>query len=239
MRILALDTSSDRVLLSLGDDGASNPLSAVVSTEKSHGPGLLTHMETLFRGQDVQHVEAIVCGRGPGSFTGVRIGLSFAKTFSWVRKIPLYTFDVFDLYFTLVRESGPVWVLEDARRGELYACVRTDGVIVRGPEVTTLERVLETAPPQAQFLGSGARLHAGALRECFGEAAVAAVELLPDATMLHRTALRIRCATEPGNPVTAEPLYLRASDAEVNLASGRIRSSWSRVVPGHDREGGT
>jgi len=237
-RILALDTSSDRVLLSLGTEGSEEPAAGLVSTEKSHGPGLLTHVERLFQGQE-PGVYAIACGRGPGSFTGVRIGLSFAKTFAWVRKIPLYTFDVFDLYFTLAGEAGPVWVLEDARRGELYACAMTDGVIMRGPEVTTFERVLEIAPPQARFLGSGARLHAQALMDRFGASAVDGVEQLPDAGALHRTAVRIWRKTEPGNPVTAEPLYLRASDAEVNLASGKIRSSWSRVVPGHEREGDT
>jgi tRNA threonylcarbamoyladenosine biosynthesis protein TsaB len=239
MRILALDTSSDRVLLSLGDEGDPVPVAAVVSTEKSHGPGLLAHLEGLFAGQDVRQVDALACGRGPGSFTGIRIGLSFSKTFAWVRKLPLYTFDVFDLYFTLSGGAGPVWVIEDARRGELYAAARVDGVPVGAPEVTTLGRVLETAQAGARFFGSGARLHAEPLRERFGEASVADAPLLPDATTLHRTALRLLQTAQPCNPITAEPLYLRASDAEVNLAAGRIRSSWSRVVPGHEREGET
>ncbi len=239
MRILALDTSSERVLLSLGDDSRDEPVAAVVSTEKSHGPGLLSHVERLFAGQDPASVDAIACGRGPGSFTGIRIGLSFAKTFAYVRRIPLYTFDLFDLYFTLAGNSGPVWVLEDARRGELYVAGRIDGADAREPGVTTLDGVLATAPVGVRFLGSGARLHEERLRERFGPGAVAGVHGLPDATTLHRAALHLVRDAQPCNPVTAEPLYLRASDAEVNLASGKIRSSWSRVVPGHHREGET
>jgi tRNA threonylcarbamoyladenosine biosynthesis protein TsaB len=236
MRILALDTSTERVLLSLGDDSQPLPATFVISSEKNHGPGLLAHVEALFSGQDPGTVGAIACGRGPGSFTGVRIGLSFAKTFAWVRKIPLVVFDSFDLHFTLAGPAGPVWVLEDARRQELYVAGRVDGRPVCGPEVTTFERMLETAPEGTRFLGSGARLHQEALQARFGEASVAWAQRLPDAEALHCTALRILREAGPQNPVTAEPLYLRASDAEVNLAAGRIRSSWSRVVPGHDRE---
>ncbi|MBU1068231.1 tRNA (adenosine(37)-N6)-threonylcarbamoyltransferase complex dimerization subunit type 1 TsaB [Myxococcota bacterium] len=236
MRILALDTSSERLLLSLGDGGSDEPVAAVVSTEKNHGPGLLSHVEGLFAGQDPTQVDAIACGRGPGSFTGIRIGLSFAKTFAYVRRIPLYTFDLFDLYFTLAGPSGPVWVLEDARRGELYVAGRINGSNMRESGVTTLEGVLETAPAGVRFFGSGAKLHLEQLRGHFGEASVVDAERLPDATTLHRAALHLYFDAEPCNPVTAEPLYLRASDAEVNLASGKIRSSWSRVVPGHHRE---
>ncbi len=231
MRILALDTSSERVLLSLGTVDAAEPEAGLVSSEKSHGPGLLVHLQALFDGR-APDVDAVACGRGPGSFTGVRIALSFAKTFAWARRIPLVTFDVFDLHFTLQPSDGELWVLEDARRGELYVAARRDGAAAFGPAVITLDEVWRHASPGARFLGSGARLHEAALAERFGAASVAAAGLLPDAAALHRAASRAVIAGGPGNAVTAEPLYLRASDAEVNLAAGRIRSSWSRVVPG-------
>ncbi len=237
MRVLALDTSSERILLSLGRVGDDLPEAGLVAVEKSHGPGLLGHLQALLEGQDPASIDALACGRGPGSFTGVRIALSFAKTFAWARRIPLYTFDVFGLHFQLVRPEGAVWVLEDARRGELYVAARSDGAPVFGPAVSTLEGVLRAAPPGARFLGSGARLHEAALAAAFGDESVASVGLLPDAGALHRAALAQVAAGSPENPVTVEPLYLRASDAEVNLAAGRIRSSWSRVVAGTNDPG--
>ena len=231
MRILALDTSSDRVLLSLGSTDSDTPEAGLVSSEKNHGPGLLVHMQALFAGQ-APDVDAVACGRGPGSFTGVRIALSFAKAFAWARRIPLVTFDVFELHFTLVPSDGELWVLEEARRGELYAAARRDGATSFGPAVITLEEVWRQAGPGARFLGSGARLHEAALGERYGAASVAGARLLPDAAALHRAATVAAAAGGPGSAVTAEPMYLRASDAEVNLAVGRIRSSWNRVVPG-------
>lgn len=232
MRVLAVDTSSERILLSLGRTGDELPEAGLVAVEKSHGPGLLGHLQTLLEGKDPASIDVLACGRGPGSFTGVRIALSFAKTFAWARRIPLVTFDVFGLHFALQPPAGSIWVLEDARRGELYVAARTDGTPSFGPAVSTLEGVLREARPGARFLGSGARLHEEALRAAFGEASVSAAGLLPDPGALHRTALAALAAGVPGNPVTAEPLYLRASDAEVNLAAGRIRSSWHRVVLG-------
>ena len=231
MLALALDTSSNRLLLALGDTSSGKLLAQDDVVVENHGPGLVSRMENLFAGFQLADVGAIACGLGPGSFTGLRIGLSFAKTFAHVRGLQLHVLDVFDLYHSLVETLDPVVVLQDARRQELYACgLEPGGRRFWEPCVTTLEHVFQSAPTKAVFLGTGARLHDTALRERFGESSMAEAGRDPDVLSLWKAALGVFISRQPLEAVGVEPLYLRASDAELNLAAGKIRSAWSRVV---------
>lgn len=228
-RILSLDTASTQLRVAYGPDDAP-ALSVLDEDVHSHGPGLVVRISSLLGEKGAEAVDALVCCRGPGSFTGIRIGLSFAKTFAAMRRVPLYLVDAFELHFALAPQGEtPVWALLDARRGELYAKAIREAPSLDAPRVITLQEVLRSASPKSRFIGSGARLHRRELEARFGENCV--LEAEPDARILHETAKKCVQACAPEDPVRAEPLYLRASDADLNLAAGRIRSAWSRVFP--------
>ncbi len=232
MRILALDTSSEKLLATLFDESSPEVLASGEFDVTNHGPGLLPIVDGLLAPHGVNTVEAIVCGTGPGSFTGIRIGLSFAKTFAFLRQVPLFTINVFDCFFTLTEpgDSLPLFVLQDARRGELYAAGHAAGQELLAPCVTDVEAVCGAAPEDARFTGTGVVLHREILEARFPESAFALAGRGLSVELLAAAARRKVATGDSVNVPAAEPLYLRVSDAELNLAAGRLRSAWSRQV---------
>lgn len=227
--ILSVDTTSPRLRLAYGPDNGS-PKTVFEEDVDNHGPGLIPRMDTLLQGAGLDLIDALVCCRGPGSFTGIRIGLSFAKTLTVMRNIPLFLVDTFALHFELAPQDATcVWVLLDARRGELYAQARGESAWGTMSQIVTIEDVLQTASLHAKFVGSGAHVHFQELESRFGAGCVITTQ--PDAYTLHNIAKKCVHEDSPVDPIHAEPLYLRKSDAELNFAAGRIRSAWSRVFP--------
>jgi tRNA threonylcarbamoyladenosine biosynthesis protein TsaB len=147
---------------------------------------------------------------GPGSFTGLRVGVAFAKGLGSALAIPAV--GVGSLEALSAEASGLVAATIDARRDQLYLQVFEDGEALMAPDVlpigTAAARLVELGMGRALTLvGSGAPLLA--------EAAPGAAVLLPagcDARHVARLA-----AAKPATPI--RPLYLRAPDAK--LPGGR------------------
>lgn len=89
--MLALDTSTSNMTLALLQEGA---LAAEHHTEavRNHSVQLLPHIQQLLSGAGIRpkDLASVAVGQGPGSYTGVRIGVTAAKTFAWSLGIPLY-----------------------------------------------------------------------------------------------------------------------------------------------------
>jgi len=89
--MLALDTSTSNMTLALLQEGA---LIAEHHTEavRNHSVQLLPHIQQLLSGAGIRpkDLASVAVGQGPGSYTGVRIGVTAAKTFAWSLGIPLY-----------------------------------------------------------------------------------------------------------------------------------------------------
>ena len=130
MSILAIDTSASRtsvviiengeVLFSQSRDGAM-----------THGPALPELVQLAIKDHEVSEV---LVGMGPGPYTGLRVGITFAQTFAWARNIPVRGFCSLDAIAAQVDESDFI-VTIDARRKEVYWARYTNGVRVEGPLV--------------------------------------------------------------------------------------------------------
>lgn len=147
---------------------------------------------------------------GPGSFTGLRVGVAFAKGLGSALSIPAV--GVGSLEALAAEASGLVAAAIDARRDQLYLQVFEDGEALMAPDVlpigTAAARLAELGMGRALTLvGSGAPLLA--------EAAPGAAVLTPEGCDARRVA-RL-AATRPATPI--RPLYLRAPDAK--LPGGR------------------
>ena len=75
---------------------------------------------------------AVAAGRGPGSFTGLRVGLSLAAGLAYGRQIPLYMVDSLKAVAARAREPAASAVLRDAGRSEVYAWRPGDGAVRLG-----------------------------------------------------------------------------------------------------------
>lgn len=185
-----------------------------------HATALLAEVE---RAADAaggwEAVERIAVGVGPGSFTGLRIGIATARALALSRGLPLSGVGTLD---ALGRGLGEVagerrcLAVLDARRGEIAAAVyAAGGEILWGPWLGTPEELATRIPalPEAALCGGS-----GAVR--FRQQLTSrAVEIPDDADPVHRVAARHICALAaelPGEDESGSvaPIYLRPPDAE-------------------------
>ena len=130
MSILAIDTAASRTSVVIIENGE------VVFSESrdgamSHGPALPELVQSAIANHEITEV---LVGMGPGPYTGLRVGITFAQTFAWARNIPVRGFCSLDAIAAQVSEPDFI-VAIDARRKEVYWARYTDGVRVEGPAV--------------------------------------------------------------------------------------------------------
>lgn len=194
MLILAIDTATEVATSALVADGE------VLGERSSRASTVLEDIDALLRqgGRRAGEVDAIAVGTGPGSFTGVRIGLATVRGLAFALDVPAA--GVSTLAALAAGAPGAVPVV-DAKRHEVFALL--DG------EPRCLAPGDLTVEPGTTCVGDGARRY----RELL-EAAGAVVP--PDASELHlpRARFHAALAREFGPAELVEPLYLRLPDAE-------------------------
>ena len=132
--ILSIETGTDVCSVGLARDGEL--LSLRESDEgRDHAKKLAVFVEELFRETDVapEELDAVAVGMGPGSYTGLRIGVSFAKGLCYGLQIPLIAVGSLDSLVEVAREDNEAGILDveswdgsllcpmvDARRMEVY-----------------------------------------------------------------------------------------------------------------------
>jgi tRNA threonylcarbamoyladenosine biosynthesis protein TsaB len=166
-----------------------------------------------------ESVERIAVGIGPGSFTGLRVGVATARALGLSRGLPVSGVGTLDALGRALGEvAGPLARLAilDARRGEVVAAFYSaDGEQLWGPLLSPPEELAEriaSLPELALCGGSGAVRFRQQL-------ASRGVEIPDDADPVHRVAARHICALAASGPGEDEsdsvaPIYLRPPDAE-------------------------
>jgi len=193
MLILAFDTATDVATSALVGDGE------VLGERTSRAVTLLEDVDALLRqaGTHTRDVEALAVGIGPGSFTGVRIGLSTARGLALALDIPVA--GVSTLAALAAGAPGAVPVI-DARRREVF---------VPGRVVAPGELDIEAG---RTYIGSGAVRYRDLLE-------AAGAEIPPDGDERHlpRARFHAQLARDFGPAEQVEPLYLRLPDADKRL----------------------
>ncbi|OYR10411.1 tRNA (adenosine(37)-N6)-threonylcarbamoyltransferase complex dimerization subunit type 1 TsaB [Brucella grignonensis] len=215
MKILALDTASSWCAAAVYDSGTDTVL-AEVSEDigKGHAEVLMDYIERTMAQSRIamSELDRVAVNVGPGSFTGVRIGVSAARGFALALDRPAIGVSAFDALASEVATSHPgqpVLVLLEAHRGEIYAQgFGADGEATTGPMVLAREEALALIQQQSSgtiLAGSAA----AALNEIFaGSFSVARVE--PTARI--GTYAKLAALHEPGE--APKPLYMRGPDVK-------------------------
>ena len=154
-------------------------------------------------GVGFDQLDRIAVTVGPGSFTGLRVGLAFAKGLSAALAIPAV--GVGSLEALAQPHKGRVFAVLDAKRGQVYLQAFADGAAVSAPDALPIEtaaaRVAELAPDI--LVGTGAAL----LAQMRPSAQAIAVD--------HADPAAIAALGASRSPVPPRPLYLRAPDAKL------------------------
>lgn len=165
MKILYLETSSKNCSVAISDNEKLLCLTEEVSENYKQSESLHTFVEWALEGAGIsmKEIEAVSLGKGPGSYTGLRIGSSSAKGFCYGLKIPLIAINSLETMIEpfLSQNYDFVIPLIDARRMEVYTAVY-DGVT--GQEVSETEaKVLDESSfeefkdKKVLFVGDGAK----------------------------------------------------------------------------------
>ena len=238
MLCLAFDTATPWGRFALARDGT--PLAyRPHNVMGSYADALLPVMESMLADSHLalSDVEALAVTRGPGSFTGVRIGVAMSKALAYALDIPLFAVSTLDAMAAAMFAEQPdrEWAVPslDARRGEIFAGVfrrRGDWVEAADePSAATADRwwnsILATVgdPERPCYAGSGTPLLLGegeglrAELQAKGEPVLRSWSSSHPATAAALAGIVSAEAPAPSSiaPFALSPLYLRASEAEV------------------------
>ena len=224
MLILAFETSAKAGSVALLEDG-------ILLAESYQNTGL-THSQTIMSmaesmllcsGKTPKDVEAVAVAAGPGSFTGVRIGVAAAKGFAWGSQIPCYGISTLEaMAQSLGLWQGVICCVMDARRNQVYNGIfrSEQGKLTRLTEdraisLEDLEKELKNFQETVFLVGDGGNLCYNTLQEQLGNLALSAEHRLHQrASGVALVAMEKIRAGEAGNAETFAPNYLRLSQAE-------------------------
>ena len=186
----------------------------------THSANLMPMTEAALAsaGIAVCDLDAVAAVTGPGSFTGVRIGVATAKGLAHGAGIPCIAVDALEsLSLSAGGFDGVVCPIQDARAGQVYGAAFRNGERLLPDEPLKLEEYLAKILPLGEkylFLGDGMPVHRGKIREILGDRAVFAQGhmnyLRPSAAGL--LALRER----PTDYLNLQATYLRPPNAQKN-----------------------
>src|SRR5512139_1433553 len=224
MKLLTIQTATPAGSVAL-TSGERLVAELFLDCRRPHGSWLLDAIDRLCRstGLAVKDLDGFGVTVGPGSFTGLRVGLATVKGLALATGKPVAGVSTLQaLALQAPQAALPVCALLDARKREVYAaCFHWQS---GWPQVLGAERVLppeqllaELAEPTL-FVGDGAAAYRTLIARQLGSRA----HFLPDAYAPPRAAhaallaLRIFAAGAAGSAATINPVYLRPSEAELN-----------------------
>ncbi len=221
MVILALDTSSAAGSAALVRDGAI-AIERSGDASKTHGERLPRELMAILDAAHVRldEVDRFAIAIGPGSFTGLRIGIAAIQGLALAQgKLvsPVSTFEALRAAERSPAAALGVWI--DAHRGEVFATLYdADGRVVHEPTSLNPDATLDAwglriAGGTVRFAGDGAIKYRAAIEARLGTAAT-----IPESVPALAGAIGLLAGREPGRavrPHAVVPLYVRRPDAEL------------------------
>jgi tRNA threonylcarbamoyladenosine biosynthesis protein TsaB len=229
--ILSLETATGCGSVALTKGGIKNGkllAEAIAQPEITHSRRLLGSVDWVMKaaGVDWNDLDGVAISLGPGSFTGLRIGMAAAKGIVFAAKVPLIgvqTLDAIALSCPVI--DRPLWCLLDARKQEVYAaCYQVDvqglqGLPVRCTPIEAIrpEILAEKIQHPALIAGPGLNEYYDLFARVSGLRLIAPILSSPRAARVGFLAAEQLMRGDIVDPATIVPLYVRASEAEVNL----------------------
>lgn len=217
MTVLGIDTSTEVLSISLATRDTWGSLALKQGLQ--HAPSLLPLAESLLSrlGTGARDLDLVVCSLGPGSFTGIRIGIATALGIAAANGTPVVGVSTLDaIAEPWQSRTGEVYPVIDARKGRIYTALyvagkRTSEYLDLSPGALR-ERLVSGRDPM--LAGPDARR----IRAMLGDRP----ERVPCAEFLDPLSFvrlgRGKFEKEGADPLPLRPLYLRRSEAEI--ASG-------------------
>lgn len=220
--ILCIETGTDVCSVGLAENGELVALRE--SCGRDHARNVAVYVDELLRERDIDadEIDAIAVGKGPGSYTGLRIGVSFAKGLCYGLRKPLIAIGSLDALVEVAREDAEAGIVDvenferatlcpmvDARRMEVYTQLfngRGEALGEVEAKIIDEQSFAEEIAAAEEFVifGNGAAKCAGTL-----SAKAKLIEIVPSARGLARLAQEALDAGRTEDIAYFEPFYLK------------------------------
>lgn len=228
MLLLAIDTTTRVCSVALGDH-EKILAEYQLNVKNTHSQRLMPLIVSLFRdsGADKSRLEGVALSIGPGSFTGIRIGMATAKGLCQGLNIPavgVMTLDALAEACTFF--SGLICPILDARKNQVYTALYRgaagDPEMLQPAAALSIDELghrLAAYEDEVIFLGDAVESYGGALRQILGQR----YREMPLPSRLNRAALVLQKGIKiwqekgPVSPYALKPLYIRLPEAERRL----------------------
>jgi tRNA threonylcarbamoyladenosine biosynthesis protein TsaB len=199
-----------------------------LNVRTTHTARLMPVIDQILRDSsiDKSEIDGIAISTGPGSFTGLRIGLATAKGLALGLSIPLLGVPTLDALARNVPFAAyQICTILDAKKKEVYASLfryEDDALVRKMPyQVTPPSDLMAQIHEKTIFLGDAVNVYRQLIVEKLGNLAVFApyAQRLPRSAIVAEMGLLKLKAADHLDITSAEPLYIRPSDAEMSFAN--------------------
>jgi len=233
MLVLGIETSTMTGGVALAND--ERIISEyTLNVRTTHTARLMPALDQILRDSSVdkREIDGIAISLGPGSFTGLRIGMATAKGLALGLDIPLLGVPTLDALARNVPFAAyQICTVLDAKKKEIYYSIyRYSGEHADSPlhrqvpyQVVSPDKLVSQIDEKTIFLGDAVAAYGNFIGENLGELALFApkTQRFPRAATVAEIGLAKLKAGEHLDVAFAEPIYIRASDAEMSLTAKR------------------
>ncbi len=225
MRVLAIDTSTMLGGVAIMDDLSGLIVEVRLNVKSTYSERLMTTIDYALTksGYKLSDIDFFAVATGPGSFTGLRIGLSTVKGFAYTTGKPIVsvpTLEALAYHFPFCQY--PVCTMLDARKKEVYAALfkwEGEGFLrLMGEDSIRIDRFLDRIlNEKAVFTGDGALLYRDKILNMLGEKAIFAPpdKMVPSPAHVASIGIKKAMNGEFSESISLIPLYIRRSEAEL------------------------
>ncbi|UCE78071.1 MAG: tRNA (adenosine(37)-N6)-threonylcarbamoyltransferase complex dimerization subunit type 1 TsaB [Nitrospiraceae bacterium] len=224
MKVLAIETSTMLGGAAVVDEQDGLIAEIRLNIKTTHSERLMTAVDTILKQSELKlnDIDAVAVSTGPGSFTGLRIGLSTAKGLCYASGRPLVTVPTLEAFaWNFTFSKHPICLMLDARKKEVYAAVfqwkeRGFKKIISETIVKPSE-LFKKLVGSTVFAGDGVKLYEDQITEHMKDRAILAPpeKMVPFPSNIAMLGLRKALKREFSSASYAVPFYIRKSEAEV------------------------
>lgn len=218
MQILACDTSGSSCSVALLLD-KELIFEATSQNMRTHSINFMPMVEECFErsASSIKDVDMFACVVGPGSFTGVRIGVAAVKAFASSLHKPCIALSSLEVLASAFPKEIDFVIcpIRDARRGQVYCAAFQDGIRLMDDAILIIDAFLETLPQNKGkflFVGDAVPVYQEHIRSILGDKALFSEDNCIRAYFAGRLAFERKDKATSSNGL--EPVYLRAPQAE-------------------------
>ncbi|MBI4686625.1 MAG: tRNA (adenosine(37)-N6)-threonylcarbamoyltransferase complex dimerization subunit type 1 TsaB [Nitrospirae bacterium] len=225
MKILAIETATMLGSAALLDDKEGLIGEVRVNISVAHAERLMPSVDYLLGASriSIKEIDVFAVSIGPGSFTGLRIGLTTAKGFAYSTGKPIVPVPTLDAFARAMHFSSyQLCPMLDARKNEVYAALYRyeDGLCKKIMSETVVRPAdfLKDIKESTVFMGEGAKICRQLIEDTLGSNAIFAPpsRMVPAASTVAETAIDILKQGLTVDPISLAPFYIRKSEAETH-----------------------